>query len=643
MCGFAGLIDFKRATVAARLEAIVRDMAAVLVHRGPDDDGVHIEPAAGLAFGFRRLSILDLSEEGHQPMASANGRYVVVFNGEIYNFREIRQGLETEGVVNWRGTSDTEVLLAAISRYGLERALALFDGMFAFALWDREERCLILARDRLGEKPLYYGWCGDHFVFASELKALSAHGDWKGELNANALAAYMKFAYVPDPLSIYSGILKLPPGHILRLDAAAGEPGTMPGPTPYWDARSVFEAGQSARFTGSEEEALASLEGLLAESVSRRLIADVPLGVFLSGGIDSSIVSAVAQRASGGKIRSFTVGFENREFDEAEYAEAVARNLNTDHTTLLADQSTVLEMVERVPGCYDEPFADVSQLPTMLLAKLTRAHVKAVLCGDGGDELFAGYPRYGAALTQLRRNHFLRRCSGGLISALAPVGGLNKLRSFSGRPARLGDKVHRLGEATAACTPEAVQAQFMSRWRVADPVMTLDELGYYGDAAAWPGTQAALDRLTFADAVTYLPGDLLVKMDRASMAVGLEARAPLLNHDLVEFAWTLPSNFKWRDGTGKYLLRRLLHKFVPAELVERPKQGFEPPLADWLRGPLRDWAEALLDESSLAEGGWLKPGPVRSLWDEHLTGHRNWHFELWNVLMFQAWRAAWRV
>lgn len=643
MCGFAGMIDFKRALDAARLEAIVRDMAGRLVHRGPDDDGVYTDAASGLALGFRRLSIIDLSDEGHQPMVSADGRYVVVFNGEIYNFREIRTGLEAAGIGGWRGTSDTEVLLAAIAHYGLEQALGLFDGMFAFAFWDNEEKCLTLARDRMGEKPLYYGWCGDQFLFASELKALTAHADWRPELEERALAAYLRFSYVPEPISIYRGILKLPPGHTARVDMSVVHPGELPEARPFWLARTIFETAQAEGFAGSEDEALIRLEGLLAQSVTRRLISDVPLGVFLSGGIDSSIVSAMAQRVSEDTIRTFTVGFENPEFDEAGYAEAVARHLGTDHTTLLADQSTVLDTVERVPGCYDEPFGDASQMPTMLLAELTRAHVTTVLSGDGGDELFAGYPRYGAALEQHRRNNVLRRAGAALVSALAPIAALNCLHGFSGRPARLGDKFFRLGEDAKARMPETVQAQFMSRWRVSEPPAAFDELGYYGAPSQWPRTGDTLGRLTFADAVSYLPGDLLVKMDRASMAVGLEVRAPLLNHDLVVFAWSLPAALKRRDGKGKYLLRRLLYKFVPPELVDRPKQGFEPPLAEWLRGPLRDWAEALLDEKALAEGGWLKPVPVRAAWAEHLAGHRNWHFELWNVLMFQAWRAEWQV
>ncbi len=643
MCGFAGVINIKHALEAPILEDCARNMASRISARGPDDDGFFLDKKAGFAVGFRRLSIVDLSDYGHQPMMSQDGRYVVAFNGEIYNFREIRQTLEDEGLTSWRGSSDTEVLLAAICSYGLDKAIRLFDGMFAFALWDIKTSCLHLVRDRLGEKPLYYGWCGSHFLFGSELKAFTAHDAWQPEIEERALTAFLRYSYVPEPFSIYRGILKLRPGHHVRFDVADMVPTILPKPHPYWCPKKGFEASQVRNQCIDESEALGQLEHLLSGSIKRRLIADVPLGVFLSGGIDSSIITAIAQKETPGIIKTFTLGFEDSSFSEVTHADNIAKVLGTDHTSLISNESSILQMVGRVSECYDEPFGDISQIPTMLLADMTRPHVTAVLSGDGGDELFAGYPRYGAILDRYRRNNRGRRMSFSLASSILPAGLLNRVKSFAGRPSRLGDKIFRMIEESAADTPETMQALFMSRWRMVNSIGKLDELGYFGDSDYWPAAGDDLSRLTYADSQTYLPGDLLVKIDRASMFVGLEVRSPFLNHDLVSFAWSLPSDFKRRHGSGKYLLRRLLSKYVPPELYERPKQGFEPPMAGWLRGPLREWADALLNEQSLAQDGWLEPEPIRNIWTEHLAGFRDWHFELWNVLMFQAWRGTWHV
>jgi asparagine synthase (glutamine-hydrolysing) len=655
MCGLTGFIDFKGEMDAAALQRSVDAMSASLAHRGPDDDGAFIDAGAGMALGFRRLSIIDLSAEGHQPMQSRNGRYVIVFNGEVYNFKEIRADLDSQleggDQSAWQGTSDTEVLLAAIQKFGVTGALERLDGMFALALWDRHESVLTLARDRIGEKPLYYGWQGRTFLFGSELKALTAHPDWKAALNDEALAAYMRFSYTPGPTSIYQGICKVPPGHMLTLKRDTMEPGQLPKATPYWDVRSVFEAAQEHPFVGTEDEACDALEMLLTKSVERRLISDVPLGVFLSGGVDSSMIAALAQKCSSQKIRTFTVGFNDPKLNEAGFAKAVAAHLETDHTEIMADEASVLKLVDRAPRIYDEPFADVSQLPTMLLAALTREHVTTVLSGDGGDELFAGYPRYQSAAKQWQRRNSLCGAVARTMDGFAPYNALNGIRAINGRSARLGDKLFRSLRDAGARGIEELQSNYMARWRTVDCPVSFLRVGrdmgegadFYGAPDAWPAVGNDLGRLTYADAMTYLPDDLLVKLDRASMAVSLEARAPMLNHELVSFAWSLPSEFKCRDGAGKWLLRRALFKYVPATLVDRPKQGFEPPLADWLRGPLRDWAEDLLAPERLADGGWLAPKPIRAVWEEHLAGHRNWHFELWNVLMFQAWRVEWRV
>ena len=637
MCGIAGFVDPKRGRSREELIRIAADMAANLIHRGPDAAGAEAFAETGLAFGFRRLSIQDLSVKGAQPMHSASGRYTIVFNGEVYNFRELRQGLEGAG---WRGGSDTEVMLAAIEQHGIEAALPRFDGMFAFALYDHVERRLHLVRDRMGEKPLYYGWSGGCFIFGSELKALAAHREWHAVLDEAAAAAFMRYAYVPGPYSIYRDIRKLPPGH--RLDLSLGDMGVgdTTAPIPYWSAREIAaDAWRRPDAAGSDDEAAEQLENLLARSVERRLVADVPLGVFLSGGIDSSAVAALAQEVSATPVRTFTIGFEEVRLDESNESAAVADHLGTDHTTLMAGPDAVLDLVHRIPDIWDEPFADVSQLPTLLLAELTRAHVTVALSGDGGDELFAGYPRYVSAA----RRHQVGASPATWIGGRAPTGLLRALAAAGGRAARIGDRLARRTEDLGARTAEHVYEAHVSRWRAVETPLPSPRIGYYADPGLWPEGGEAIDRMMYADSQSYLPDDLLVKIDRATMAVGLEGRAPMLDHEVVAFAWAQPPERKLRNGISKWLLRQVLHRYVPAELVDRPKQGFEPPLGDWLRGPLRDWAEALLSPEALPSDGLLARRPIRRAWAEHQAGRRDWRFELWNVLMFQAWRAAWRV
>lgn len=635
MCGIAGFLDLSRGRPRERLEAEAVAMADRLTHRGPDDSGVLALPEVGLALGFRRLAIQDPSPDGAQPMASADGRYRIVFNGEIYNFQDLRRRLEDEGVGGWRGRSDTEVLLAAVSRWGLGRALEEFDGMFAVALWDAEARTLTLARDRMGEKPLYCGWRGPVFLFGSELKALAAHPDFTPAIEREAVACFMRYGYVPAPLSIYRDIVKLPPGGLLTVSAEG--PAGADERAVFWDA--VAEAEGAAPFDGDERAAVDRLEHLLSRSVARRMVADVPLGAFLSGGIDSSAVTALMQEVSDRPVRSFSIGFHDRRFDEAPYAKAVAEHLGTEHTELYVDPDAALKLVPKLPEVYDEPFADVSALPTMMLCALTRNHVTTALSGDGGDELFCGYPRYRKTVDRFRGTAPI---SPNMLK-ITPFGALNLISSGFGKPGRLGDKLWRRMSDRAAPSLERLYEGEMSRWRVWDRPAADPTSGYFAPGARRARLDDDLQRLMVADAVTYLPDDLLVKIDRASMAASLEARAPLLSADIVRFAWGLPSAYKLKDGLSKWVLRQALYRRVPQRLIDRPKAGFEPPLGDWLRGPLRDWAQALISSERLAADGLIDPEPVRAVWEEHLKGQRNWRFELWTVLMLQSWRETWAV
>lgn len=644
MCGIVGFVDSSPHRTEEELDSIIRQMSLRLIHRGPDDEGALVDAEAGLAFGFRRLAIQDLTPSGNQPMVSANERYVIVYNGETYNFQDLKADLQRTGMRNWRGTSDTEVLLAAMSRIGVAGMLNRVDGMFAFALWDRQSHRLHLARDRMGEKPLYYGWVGNSFVFASELKGLCDHPEWSGEIDREAFSAYMRYGYVPGPMSIHAGIRKLPPGYWVSLDLHALDPGTLPAPRPYWDARVVVERAATHPFNGELDDAVDELDRLLTQSVERRMVADVPLGAFLSGGIDSSTIVALMQKTADRPVKTFTIGFGDSEYDESKAAKAVAAHLGTEHTELHADADAPLDAVGRMARIYDEPFADKSQIPTVLLAALTRKHVTTALSGDGGDELFGGYPRYltGAA-TWRRMGGRSALSSGAARWALdhLPLAAFNTLSTFGGKPGRLGDKLYRLLRDFANIAPEQVLERSHARWRVLDPPVDAFRAGYFNDPEAWPDVASTEKRMMFADSVTYLPDDILVKMDRASMAVSLEARAPLLSREVVEFAWSLPLGFKIGFGENKRVLRRLAARYIPNELIDRPKQGFEPPLAEWLRGPLRDWADALLQPDALAAGGLIRPEPVLSAWREHCNGHRDRNGDLWNVLMFQAWRAEW--
>jgi asparagine synthase (glutamine-hydrolysing) len=650
VCGIAGVLDPAAGTPAGELAALAQGMADRLAHRGPDDAGCFTDGEAGIALGHRRLSVIDLSPAGHQPMCSASGRYVITYNGECYDHPALRRRLEAEGV-RFRGHSDTEVLLAAIDRWGPRGALAATNGMFAFALWDRTERTLLLARDRVGEKPLYYGWVGRRFVFASQPGAFRAVPGFAARVDRGVLAAYLRLGYVPPPASLLAGFATVPPGATVTVTSTTA-PGVMPDPDAYWSAAEEVAAARAAPFAGGEDDALVALEELLTGAVRERLVADVPVGAFLSGGIDSSLVVALAAGAARGPVRTYSIGSDDPRFDEAADARRVAAHLGTAHTEWVVTAADALGLVERLDEIWDEPFADPSQIPTRLVAGLARREVTVVLSGDGGDELFGGYNRYTLGRALWRRAGRVppgvRRLAGRAAGAV-PAGAVDTafgvLDRLLPRRARLrtpADKWHKLAEVLGATDPDDLYVRLASAWP--DPARLVpgaaERRSAAIDPAAWP-PGAMEERMMFADLVAYLPGDTLVKVDRASMAVGLEARVPLLDPRVVRFAWGLPLDLRIRPGRSKHLLRALLARHVPPALWERPKMGFDPPVGEWLRGPLREWAETLLAPSRLAAEGFLDPDVVAAAWRRHRSGRRTHTYALWAVLMFQAWRQRW--
>lgn len=640
MCGLVGFLGGRvpfgeRAGIAAA-------MARCIAHRGPDDTGQWLDERSGFALGFRRLSIVDLSPAGHQPMRSASGRYVLAFNGEVYNYEELRGRLVSEGAAPvFRGHSDTEVMLAAVEAWGVEQAVQRFVGMFAIALWDRETQRLHLIRDRMGVKPLYLGRAGDTILFASELKAFGAHPDFHAEIDRDALAAYFRYAYVPAPLTVYRGVRKVMPGTIVTI-AAGGETET----TTYWSAAAAAAEGAANPFRGGDAEAEERLDALLRDAVALRMIADVPLGVFLSGGVDSSLVTALMQVQASTPVKTFSIGFEESGYDEAPHAAAVARHLGTAHTELIVTPDEAMAVIPKLPRMYDEPFADSSQIPTYLVSSLARRSVTVSLSGDGGDELFGGYYRYFAGhrvWNMIRRvPRPLRSVAARSIAAMATPRWdhlFDRWMPRGLRQNRAAERFQKLARILPSSSEEAMYFELVSQWRnvvlgSTEPELPLD------DRASWPMLADPIERMMYFDQVSYLPDDILVKVDRASMAVSLEAREPLLDHRLVEFAWTLPLSMKIRNGEGKWLLRRVLDRYVPRELMERPKMGFGVPIGKWLRGPLRDWAEALLDENRLRAEGFLDVAPVRSAWAAHLAGRGDWQHFIWTVLMFQSWHES---
>ena len=643
MCGLAGI--WHHGPGGAPLNVHVRGMARALTHRGPDDEGVWCDENTRVALAHRRLAIVDLSPAGHQPMSSPCGRFVLVFNGEIYNHRALRKELADAGYQpQWRGEADTEVLLAAITHWGLRQALERCVGMFALALWDKHERRLSLARDRMGEKPLYFAHTGDALIFGSELKALTAFPGWQPQIDQHGVIALLRYSYIPAPQTIYQNARKVCPGEIVSF-ASANAPAEH---DRYWSADTMAYAGQKQPFVGNDAEAIEALDAQLREAVRLQMVADVPLGAFLSGGIDSSTVVALMQAQSSRPVKTFSIGFADEACNEADHARAVARHLGTDHTELYVDAQQALAVIPRLPQIYDEPFADCSQIPTFIVAQLARQHVTVSLSGDGGDELFDGYDRYTMVPELWGRLRCLplglrRLFARGLVSIPAENWNrlLHPLRSTLPRRLRVdnpGDKLHKLASVLDAASAMALYRGVVSLWQSPADVLLAPPVEASSDSLTLPdGIGGLTHQMMYQDLVRYLPDDILVKLDRAAMAVSLETRAPLLDHRLVEFAWRLPAHMKRRAGQGKWVLRQVLDRYVPRHLVDRPKAGFGVPLDVWLRGPLRDWAESLLDARGLHEQGIFNAELVRHTWHAHLNGGRNLQHQIWNVLMFQAW------
>lgn len=651
MCGFAGFIDSRPQRSQNELERICRAMNQTLAHRGPDDSGVWRDPQCGAALGHRRLSIIDLSPAGAQPMLSHDGNLVLAYNGEVYNFEDLRRRLESQdpGLASrWRGRSDSEVLLQAIAAWGPAKALQAANGMFALALWDRRERRLFLARDRLGQKPLYYGWAGGSLVFASELKALGPHPDFRGQVDREALAAYVRHGYVPTPHCIFQGLRKLCPGCFISLDPT--RQGFLPEPEAYWSLEKVMAQGLADPLSGPPQEAVEQLETVLDEAVRMRMIADVPLGALLSGGIDSSAVVALMGRHSSLPVRTFSIGFHQASHDEAPYARQVAKHLGAKHTELYVSPQEALGVVPLLPEMYDEPFGDSSQVPTYLVSRLAREQVTVALSGDGGDEAFLGYDRYFWAQRLARFNRMaplpLRRALARALAALPTKAWDRLLRgAMAALPGRLrksnpADNLDRVVNLLPCRDERELYRRLMSPgFDPARVVRGSGEAATILSRASGPEDAAPYARrMMYWDGALYLPDDILTKVDRASMAVSLEARSPLLDYRVVELAWRIPTSLLVQDGRGKWPLRQVAYRHIPRHLLDRPKMGFGVPLAAWLRGPLKDWGAVLLEPGRLEREGYFKPQPIAQAWQEHQEGHRDRHHQLWAVLMFQAWR-----
>lgn len=648
MCGFNGFFSTQARSYSNN--DVIKKMNIALHHRGPDDEGSWQDDTLGLVLGHRRLAIQDLSPAGAQPMHSTCGRYVLVFNGEVYNHLQLRQRLTQEGVtVDWRGHSDTETILACFVTWGIEQTLKSMVGMFAVVLWDRSHKVLTLARDRMGEKPLYWGWQDSNLYFSSELKGIKAHPEFKANINRDSIALLLRHNCIPAPHSIYQGIQKLHAGHWLQLSLVDLENAKKAQPQAYWCLNDIVESGLSAPFTGSPKQAVDVLESTLMSSINSQMLSDVPLGAFLSGGIDSSTVVALMQVQSSRPVKTFTIGFDDEGYNEAKHAMAVAKHIGTEHTELYVRPEEVQSVIPKLPSIYCEPFADSSQIPTFLVSQLARQKVTVALSGDGGDELFGGYNRYLMAQRVLSNNRKLPKSIRKMIAhglmALSPSRWdalFNTLTPIIPNKLRLrtpGDKAHKLAGVLDIDNEHECYHKLTSHWQ--DPTNVVigaeEPPTLITDTSAWPQTDSFQHAMMAMDAQTYMTDDILVKVDRAAMANSLETRVPMLDHRVVELAWRMPLDYKIRNGEGKWLLKQVLFRHVPRELIERPKMGFGIPLHDWLRTSLRDWAEALLDESLLRQQGYFYPEPVRKMWEEHLCGIRNHQANLWSILMFQAW------
>jgi len=650
MCGLTGFLKADSFQARDELMTAVARMTAPLAHRGPNDAGHWCDAAHGIALGHRRLAILDVSAAGHQPMQSPSGRYVLVFNGEIYNHLSLRAQLDA-GIHRgeWRGGSDTETLLAGFDAWGIRATVERALGMFALAIWDRQANVLTLARDRVGEKPLYYGWQGKGedtaFLFGSELKALRAHPAFEDAVDRNALCLQMRHGYIPAPYSIYQGVCKLPAGCLLSVEGLRRKHAV----TTYWSAAAQASVGVGQPFDGSPVQAVDALDVLLRDAVAGQMIADVPLGAFLSGGVDSSTVVALMQAQSSRPVQTFSIGFHEAAYNEAHHARAVARHLGTDHTELYVTAGQARDVIPALQDIYDEPFSDSSQLPTVLVSRLARQQVTVSLSGDAGDELFCGYNRYQFVDALWHKISAvplpLRRLAGKAIAGVS-VEAWNRaaraLRPGLPRGMRMqntGDKLHKGAQVMTSASLDRLYLGLVSHWDDPEALVRGGTEPVTALSGAAPGLEAldGVQRMMALDLLNYLPDDILVKVDRAAMSVSLETRVPFLDHRVVEFAWRLPQSLKLRDGVTKWVLRQVLYRYVPQALIERPKMGFGVPIGDWLRGPLREWGEELLAEARLVREGYFEPGLVRKCWDEHLSGSRNWQYQLWNVLMFQSW------
>jgi asparagine synthase (glutamine-hydrolysing) len=638
MCGFAGYWGSQFSSAEA--QNVLQSMGEAIAHRGPDDSGVWFDATNRLGLSHRRLSIVDLSPAGHQPMHSASARFVIAFNGEIYNHLKLRTLLEIERPIQWRGHSDTETLLACFEQWGIQHTLKQAIGMFALAVWDVVEQSLTLTRDRLGEKPLYYGWQQGVLLFGSELKALRKHPAFCAPIQRNALALYLRHNYIPAPYTIYQDIEKLQPGTLITFDQQFPKGRTE----TYWSASDVAVAGRQQPFTGSAEQAVAALDDLLSDAIGQQMVADVSLGAFLSGGVDSSTVVALMQAQSKRPVKTFSIGFNEAQFNEAEHAKAVAKHLGTDHTELYVTPEDCLAVIPKLGAMYDEPFADSSQIPTYLVSQLAKSQVTVSLSGDAGDELFAGYNRYNIANKVWSKVEklptFVRRAVAAGLTSVSPST-WNSLYSPLTRFApdkairNIGDKLHKGAGVLHCQSIEDVYLNLVSHWHKPEQMVlnSVEPMTRLTDPAMRHLLKNPIEQMMLLDQISYLPDDILVKVDRAGMAVSLEGRVPFLDHRVVEFAWQLPLEYKLREGQTKWCLRQVLYKHVPKSLIERPKMGFGVPIDSWLRGPLREWA------SDLKQQGFFDEVAVQQMWLEHLSGRLNWQYHLWDILMFQAWLA----